>query len=313
MDGLFSYHKGGQRMPLTLPQKTKTLVQELKEKAQNGTAGQGTADRTVTDRTQSLGIMAGSWDALIPRGSDYLQPTNIAAIRELNNLGVDTSKINKEFFERNATLKQYASIGMNGLPVAPGAGSSREEKAAYYYTKLLNAENQTVRAETELAGLNREISYWAGRKDRNYSDDEITKRIDWNKYPTLNVMREELKRGRPVPLNRGIDFGGDTVNGMLWSARNGKGSGSHTVNAVKYALGVGNTYHADPDIRAKLDRKASRTTRMHLAARWMKPRNISASIRSTRIGLTRTRASSHPKMKPQRDYTGRLLMPRSLQ
>lgn len=234
-------------MPLNLPKKLKTLAQELKEKTQSGTTRQETASMPSLTKMLSLNTSAQAG------GETYLQPTNSVAIKELGKLGVDTSKIDKEFFHRNAWLKQYARAGMNGVPLAPDDGSSREEKAAYYYVKLLNAENQTARAETELAGLNREISYWAGRKDRNYSDEEILGRIDWKKYPTLSLMRESKTRGRPVPLNRGVDFDDDAVYGILWSARNGKGSGNHTLDAMKYTLGMGNTFMADPEVRAKLD------------------------------------------------------------
>lgn len=126
-------------MPLTLPQKPKTLAQELTEKAQNVTKGRDLAAVYEIADTPSVsfvdsslkrepednklgdalfrGIVSSTLDAQSSNHSPYLQPTNSAAIKELGKLGVDTSKIDREFFERNAWLKQYAQSGMNGVPL----------------------------------------------------------------------------------------------------------------------------------------------------------------------------------------------------
>ena len=278
-------------MPLTVPAKFKTLAQMLKEEAEKTTAARETAavptqpkahsfdaspqpaktPKTATptlsrdlaaayaisQMDEQLGdklfqnIAAGTRDAL--NYSPYLQPTNSTPIRELNRLGVDATKIDKEFFDRYAWLKPHTRYLMNGVPMAPISGSSPEESAAYYYAKLWNAEEQTEKAETELISLNREVNYWAKRVDRNYSDEEILGRIDWKKYPTLTRMREGKERGKPILLNRGVEFNEDTVYGMLWSARNGESTGSHTLDAMQYARGKGRKYEADPNVKAKLD------------------------------------------------------------
>ncbi len=280
-------------MPLTVPAKFKTLAQMLKEEAEKTTAARETAAVPALPKAHSLdassqsaktpktaiptlsrdlaaayaisqmdeqlgdklfqNIAAGTRDALNLNYSPYLQPTNSTPVRELNRLGVDTTKIDKEFFDRYAWLKPYARTMMNGVPMAPISDSSPEEAAAYYYTKLWNAEEQTEKAETELISLNREVNYWAKRVDRNYSDEEILGRIDWKKYPTLTRMREGKERGKPILLNRGVEFNEDTVYGMLWSARNGESTGSHILDAMQYARGKGRKYEADPNVKAKLD------------------------------------------------------------
>ena len=183
----------------------------------------------------------------------YARPTNKGAMDELLKLGIDTSNLDEKWFNDNAWLKKYARLGSTGMPKVPTSNTSREETAAYYYVKLADSEGRTRKAETELSGLRREIGYWAGRQDRNYSDEEIISRIDWNKYPTLTMLREGQQKGRPVPLNRAVDFDSDTVFGMLWSARNGKTSGSSTIDAARYVLGEGKQFAPDEFVRAKRD------------------------------------------------------------
>ena len=180
----------------------------------------------------------------------YARPTNKGAMDALSTMGIDTSHIDEKWFEDNAWLKQYVRTGAAGMPKVPTSKSSREETAAYYYTRLADSEGRTLKAETELSGLRHEIGYWAGRKDRNYSDEEIVSRIDWNKYPTLSMLREGQRNGRPTPLNRAVDFDSDTIYGMLWSARNGDTGGSSTTQAARYALGEGRQYEPDETVRA---------------------------------------------------------------
>ena len=70
------------------------------------------------------------------------------------------------------------------------------------------------------------------------------------------MLREGQQKGRPTSLNRAIDFDNDTVFGMLWSARNGKTSGSSTIDAARYALGEGRQYEPDEFVRAMRDPKS---------------------------------------------------------
>ncbi len=113
----------------------------------------------------------------------YARPTNKGAMEELSKLGIDASNIDDQWFQDKAWLKQYARLGAAGMPKVPTSQSSREETAAYYYVRLADSEGRTRQAETELQGLRREIGYWAGRKDRNYSDEEILKRTTGTNIP----------------------------------------------------------------------------------------------------------------------------------
>ena len=188
-----------------------------------------------------------------PYWRPYARPTNNVPMQELQKLGVDTSNLNRDWFEKNAWLKKYVRVGTSGLPMPPKDDSSKEEKAAYYYTRLMDAQNTTDRAEMELTGLKREIGYWANRKDRNYSDGEVLSRIEWRNYPTLSLLRADGQQGLPTEVNKAIDFDDDTELGMLWSARNKKTSSSHTMDAARYALGEGITYQPDDVVRAMRD------------------------------------------------------------
>ena len=183
----------------------------------------------------------------------YARPTNQMAMDELNRLGVNASGIDRQWLEKNAWLKRYARTGSAGLLLPPKEDSSDAEKAGYYYTRLADAQDTTERAEQELAGLKREIGYWAGRKDRNYSDAEVLRRVGWDRYPTLSMLRADRQRGLPTPLNKAIDFDDDTAFGMLWSARNQKTSGSNAMDAARYALGEGRSFAPDPAVRALQD------------------------------------------------------------
>ena len=151
----------------------------------------------------------------------YTGATN-SAISSLQALGVDTyGGINQDWIEKNSYLKNYFRTGVNGTPLAPTEKSSKEEQAAYYYYKVLQDEDTTQKAETEWSALRDEVSYWAGRKDRNYSDDEILSKISWKDYPTLVSMDDGRTTGAPVQLNRRVGYSQDNLKGLIWAARNG--------------------------------------------------------------------------------------------
>lgn len=192
-------------------------------------------------------------DASSPIYNPYARATN-SAIAGLSNLGVDVSGgINDEWFVNNAGLKNYYRVGAGGTPLAPSNGSSAEQDAGYYYYQLLNNEDKTKKAEAEWSALQEELAYWAGRKDRNYSDDEILSRIDWSNYPTLTDMDEGRTKGTPLKLNRAVGYSKDAMLGVLWAARNNGGSGDSFRDAISAALGEGNQWQADEAVSARLD------------------------------------------------------------
>lgn len=192
-------------------------------------------------------------DASSPIYNPYTRATN-SAVAGIAGLGVDVSKgIDDEWFVTNAGLKNYYRTGAAGTPLSPSGSSSAEQDAGYYYYQILNNEERTKQAEAEWSALQEELTYWAGRKDRNYSDDEIISRIDWNNYPTLTAMDEGREKGVPLKLNRAVGYSKDAMTGVLWAARNDGGTGDSFRDAIHAALGEGNLWQKDEAISARLD------------------------------------------------------------
>ena len=192
-------------------------------------------------------------DASSPIYNPYTRATN-SAVAGIAGLGVDVSKgIDDEWFVTNAGLKNYYRTGAAGTPLSPSGSSSAEQDAGYYYYQILNNEERTKQAEAEWSALQEELTYWAGRKDRNYSDDEIISRIDWNNYPTLTAMDEGREKGVPLKLNRAVGYSKDAMTGVLWAARNDGGTGDSFLDAIHAALGEGNVWQEDKEISARLD------------------------------------------------------------
>ena len=117
--------------------------------------------------------------------------------------------------------------------------------------------NNTLKAQDEWARLSDELSYWATRSDRNYSDDEIISRINWDNYKTLQKMNEGRKTGNPLALLDAVGYSEDAMYGVIWAARNpDKSTGDYTMDAVQSVLGRGNQYKAN-DISAYRDATGS--------------------------------------------------------
>ena len=183
----------------------------------------------------------------------YGSATN-KAIQELANLGVDMSGgITEDWLAKNSWLKAYyRTSGNSGTPLAPTKSSTAEQNAAYYYYQILKAQDTTNQAEAEWKALQEEIGYWANRKDRNYSDDQIISRIDWSKYKTLARMDDGAANGVPLTLNSSIGYSQDALKGVIWAARNGS-TGNPLADSAKAVLGAGKTWQEDKKISAKLD------------------------------------------------------------
>lgn len=189
--------------------------------------------------------------------SQFYNPYSAAtnkAIQELANLGVDMSGgITEDWLAKNSWLKAYyRTSGNSGTPLAPTKSSTAEQNAAYYYYQILKAQDTTNQAEAEWKALQEEIGYWANRKDRNYSDDQIISRIDWSKYKTLARMDDGAANGVPLTLNSAIGYSQDALKGVIWAARNGS-TGNPLADSAKAVLGAGKTWQEDKKISAKLD------------------------------------------------------------
>lgn len=189
--------------------------------------------------------------------SQFYNPYSAAtnkAIQELANLGVDMSGgITEDWLAKNSWLKAYyRTSGNSGTPLAPTKSSTAEQNAAYYYYQILKAQDTTNQAESEWKALQEEIGYWANRKDRNYSDDQILNKIDWSNYKTLARMDDGAANGVPLTLNSAIGYSQDALKGVIWAARNGS-TGNPLADSAKAVLGAGKTWQEDKRISAKLD------------------------------------------------------------
>lgn len=183
-------------------------------------------------------------------------PYSTATSKSVEALGYDpTEGIGSTFFAENAELMNYYRTSETGTsPLAPTKSSSAQQNAAYWYYKAMEDAETTESAESELSELTHELTYWAKRSDRNYSDEEILQKLDWKKYPTLQKMDEGRLKGVPVSMIRPVEYSEDAIYGILWAARNGGASSGNTTNdAVRGVLGHGNAYKRDAEISAKLD------------------------------------------------------------
>lgn len=191
-----------------------------------------------------------------PSSPSY-QPYKIAtntAITQLQQLGYNVTGDNaKDWLQQNQYLQaSYRSSDTTGKPLAPTKTSTPEQNAAYWYYKLWEAEDTTEQAELEWQSLQDEVSYWAKRTDRNYSDEEILGKINMDDYPTLKKMDDGASVGVPILLNRGVGYTQDALKGVIWNARNGASDDLETA-AVRYVLGQGKSWTENSAVSARLD------------------------------------------------------------
>lgn len=187
-----------------------------------------------------------------PWYNPYVNATN-NAIAEIAALGVDVSGgINEKFFNDNAWLKDHYRYGTGNSPLSPAKKATKEENAAYWYYKLLDAEETTQKAENEWAALQEEVSYWANRADRNYSFDEVLDKVNWSNYKTLEKLDADRVEGRATMLNRSIGYSRDNLRGVYWAAQNGS-TGSARNDTILAALGEGKGWTQNDTIRNKLN------------------------------------------------------------
>jgi len=99
------------------------------------------------------------------------------------------------------------------------------------------ARANSVRLNSEKELWGKTIAHYA---KKGYSDAEIQAKFDPEKYPTLAQADLGRKTGKPLPLAEPTDYDEDFVTGIAWATRNGGGTGSHQVDAIKSYLGDGN-------------------------------------------------------------------------
>lgn len=206
--------------------------------------------------------LMGEYDQLrSDRGSvvynPYAQVTNYKAIQGLADNGIEVpEKITSDWL--NSMWQQYGQYSRETAtgygPASPTNSSSRENNIAYWIDTLRQDEENTSLAEQQLNNLYNEVKYWT---DLGYSDSEVIKHVQTDfgkKYNVLGKMDEERFLGGAVRLNRAVNYSGeDTMYGMIWAARNNGGTGDYFADSVKYTMGQGNRYKANPDSEAARD------------------------------------------------------------
>ena len=216
-----------------------------------------------TDQAGANELYGGLKAAWNDPSSPYFQPyskgTN-KALGYLNDLGVDTSNINDQWFEDFSWLKQYYKYTANTNSLSStmtGRRASKEEKAAYQYWQLDMAREQTKQAQAEVQAAKEEIAYLLGRTDLNLSPEQIIQRLNISgnsKYKTLAKMDEGRLAGTPIELNAAIGYNGeDDLYTWIWQAMNNGGSGNYLRDKINCALGNGNVWKQNDELAAKLD------------------------------------------------------------
>ena len=186
----------------------------------------------------------------------YKNPTN-SAVSRLSGYGVDTSKVDDDWYKQNAWLKNhYNTSDYTNNPVKPGKRATNEEKAAYEYYQMMLAEEQTKKAEKEQAELENYLRQEATRQDRTMTDREIVEGINWNKFPTLKKMREGAQIGAPIELNRAVSGSSDDfAYATLWRALNPDNKGSYEADLINSSMGYGNTFERQQEAKRQKEQQ----------------------------------------------------------
>ena len=183
----------------------------------------------------------------------YATATN-PAVDSLASRGIDTSTLTGDWFRANTSWQANLLYnGTTGTPSKPGKKATDNQLLAYDLYQYQKSEELTEKAEQEWKALQEELSYWANRRDRNYSDDEILQRINWGNYKTLSAMDESRSSGSLLELNRAVGYSQDAMYGVLWAARNNGGTGDPDSDMANSCLRTGNQWQENKAVSVKLD------------------------------------------------------------
>lgn len=194
-------------------------------------------------------------DPNMPYYNPYTRATNYNIVDNLKKYynidlssGITQSTIND--LKKNV---DYSKISYNyGGSIASNTKDSNQQ-LAYYISMLEDDEAITQKAEQELNSLQNDV--WMLVK-RGYSDNDIAKKIDMSKYPTLTKMDEGRQTNTPLTLNRRVNYSQDYLPAYIWAARNDYqlNSDEAYVNALIGSYdGVGEHYIPRSSSYASLD------------------------------------------------------------
>ena len=160
-------------------------------------------------------------------GNPLYNPYQTATVSpELKQLfGVES--FSSEWVAENYGLLANLERNASGSPKAPSKDSTDEQILAYYYSQILDAENNTLKAEQEIAALKQQISEkvaYAKLYGTGKTVDEIFNDLDMSDYTTLKAMEDKKLTSQPYELTRAVNYSSDLVYGMIQAAMDSKSS-----------------------------------------------------------------------------------------
>ncbi len=158
-------------------------------------------------------------DPNMPYYNPYTRATNYNIVDNLKKYyNIDLSDgITQDTINDLKKNVDYSKINYNyGGSIASNTKDSNQQ-LAYYIAMLEDDEAITQKAEQELNSLQNDV--WMLVK-RGYSDNDIAKKIDMSKYPTLTKMDEGRQTNTPLTLNRRVNYSQDYLPAYIWAARN---------------------------------------------------------------------------------------------
>ena len=194
-------------------------------------------------------------DPNMPYYNPYTRATNYNIVDNLKKYyNIDLSSgITQSTINDLKKKVDYSKISYNyGGSIASNTKDSNQQ-LAYYISMLEDDEAITQKAEQELNSLQNDV--WMLVK-RGYSDNDIAKKIDMSKYPTLTKMDEGRQTNTPLTLNRRVNYSQDYLPAYIWAARNDYqlNSDESYVNALIGSYdGVGEHYIPRSSSYASLD------------------------------------------------------------
>lgn len=153
-----------------------------------------------------------------PLYNPYQTSTLSKDIKEL--FGEDS--FSAEWVAENYHLLNNLELTAAGNPKAPTDKSTPEQILAYHFSKIVDAEANTQKAEAEFAALKQQIADEVA-KQKTYgtgkSVDEIYEDLKLNDYSTLKAMENDKLKANPYTLTRAVNYNGkDTVLAMIQAA-----------------------------------------------------------------------------------------------
>lgn len=194
-------------------------------------------------------------DPTMPYYNPYTRATNYNIVDNINKYyGIDLSDgITQDTINALKKNVDYSKISYNyGGSIASNTKDANQQ-LAYYIAMLEDDEAITQKAESELQSLQNDV--WM-MVQQGYSDNDISRKIDMSKYPTLSKMDEGKRTNTPLTLNRRVNYSQDYLPAYIWAARNDyqlKGDDSYVMALIGSNDGVGNVYKPNSKSYASLD------------------------------------------------------------